>query len=225
MDDVLTLDRPRDAVAVLTMNRPDRRNALSVALRDAMTAALSALADDEAVKVVVVTGAGAVFSAGFDLQEFERAAGDEQFARLLWESADRFHRALLSFPLPLVAAVNGPALGGGFDVAVCSDIRIATHTARFAHPEYAFGDVLYAPLHDLVGGAVARDLCLTGRSVSAEEALDLRLVSEVVQPAALDAAVTALTGRIVAAPREALRRTKAKALARARIAVGDRLEL
>ncbi len=225
MDDVVILDRPRAGVAQLTLNRPDKRNALSVAVRDAVTAALTALAGEQTVKAVVLTGAGTAFSAGFDLAEFDRAASDEEFSRLLWESADRFHRALLTFPLPLVAAVNGPALGGGFDLAVLSDIRIATHAASFAHPEYVFGDVMYAPLHDLVGGAVARDLCLTGRVVTADEALDLHLVSEVVEPSALDAAVTALTGRIVAAPREALQRTKSKALARARIAAGATLDL
>lgn len=225
MDELVILDRPRDGVAMLTLNRPEKRNALSVALRDAVTAALTGLADDESVKAVVITGAGETFCAGFDLREFEQAAGDDAFGRRLWASADRFHSALLGFPLPLVAAVNGPALGGGFDVAVCCDIRVASHAARFAHPEYAFGDVMYSPLHDLVGGAVARELCLTGRIVTADEALDLRLVSDVVEPAALHAAVAAVTERIVAAPRDALRRTKQKAIERARIVQGATLDL
>lgn len=225
MDEPLHVDRPREHVARLTLNRPAKRNALSVALRDAITDALAALADDESVKVVVVAGAGETFCAGFDLGEFQTAADDAEFGRQLWSSADRFHRALLTFPLPLVAAVDGPALGGGFDLATCCDIRVATHAARFAHPEYAFGDVMFAPLHDIVGSAVARELCLTGRVVGAGEALDLRLVSEVVEPAALDAAVAAVTDRIVAAPRDALRRTKAKAIARAGIAHGTTLDL
>ena len=70
----------------------------------------------------------------------------------------------------LVAAVNGPALAGGFDLAVLCDLRIASSSARFGHPERSFGDVVYGPLHDLVRGAVARDLCLTGRTVAASEA-------------------------------------------------------
>ena len=88
-----------------------------------------------------------------------------------------------NFPLPLVAAINGPAIAGGFDLAVMCDLRVAATTARFAHPERSFGDVVYGPLHDLVGGAVARDLALGGRELSAEEALRVNLVSAVVAPA------------------------------------------
>ena len=76
---------------------------------------------------------------------------------------------MLRFPLPTVAAVNGPALAGGFDLAVLCDLRVAATTARFAHPERTFGDVVYGPLHDLVGGAVARELCFTGRVVDATD--------------------------------------------------------
>jgi 1,4-dihydroxy-2-naphthoyl-CoA synthase len=110
------------------------------------------------VKAVIITGAGDVFCAGFDLKEFERAGTDSEFGKALWASSDRYHRACIEFPLPLIAAVNGPAIAGGFDLAVMCDIRIAAQEARFAHPEITFGDVVYGPLHDLVGGAVARDL-------------------------------------------------------------------
>src|SRR5207248_2604977 len=156
------VDGPRQGVATITLNRPDKRNALSIAVRDLVSDALDRLAGDEAVKVVVVTGAGEVFSAGFDLREFEQPERAEE----LWASSDRFHRAWLEFPVPTVAAVNGPALAGGFDLAVMCDVRVAARTARFSHPELAFGDVVYGPLHDLMGGAVARDLCLTGRALS-----------------------------------------------------------
>src|SRR3972149_5053429 len=77
----------------------------------------------------------------------------------------RSPRACLGFPLPLVAAVNGPAIAGGFDLAVMCDIRVAAATATFSHPELVFGDVVYSPLHALVGGAVARELAPTGRVV------------------------------------------------------------
>ena len=86
--------------AALTLNRPERRNALSVALRDAISDALDELATDPTVKTVVLTGAGTVFSAGFDLQEFDKAAGDETFMAELWASSDRFHRTVWGFPLP-----------------------------------------------------------------------------------------------------------------------------
>jgi enoyl-CoA hydratase len=217
MADELLIDR-YDAHAVLTLNRPEKRNALSIRLRDAISDALDALATDDAVKCVVFTGSGAVFCAGFDLSEFPRAAEDEAFSRTLWASSDRYHETVLRFPAPTIAAINGPALAGGFDLAVLCDLRVATTTARFAHPERTFGDVVYGPLHDLVGGAVARDLTLGGRELSAADALAVHLVNEVTDD--LPAATAATVERVCAAPREVLLRTKAKALARAGFAPG-----
>jgi enoyl-CoA hydratase len=218
---VLLVERSED-YATLTLNRPEKRNALSVRLRDEISDALDELAGDTSIKAVVVTGCGPVFSAGFDLSEFERAASDADFGRELWASSDRYHETVLQFPLPTVAAINGPALAGGFDLAVLCDLRIASSAARFAHPERTFGDVVYAPLHDLVGGAIARELTLGGRELSAEEAHAAHLVSEVVPPLALMDTTRVLIARIVAAPRELLMRTKAKALARGGFALGSR---
>ena len=212
---------PGEGVALLTLDRAEKKNALSIALRDEVSDTLDGLAGDESVKVVVITGAGDVFSAGFDLREFEQP----ELADELWASSDRFHATVLQFPLPLVAAVNGPALAGGFDLAVMCDIRVAADTARFAHPEITFGDVVYGPLHDLVGGAVARELCFTGRVVRAEEAKELGLVSAVVPGGELLAAVAGYTDAIVRAPRDVLLRTKAKVIRRARISSGPTLDL
>jgi enoyl-CoA hydratase len=208
------------AHAVLTLDRAAKKNALSVDLRNEISDALDKLAPDETIKAVVITGAGDVFSAGFDLKEFPRALEDEAFATELWASSDRYHHAVLRFPVPTIAAVNGPALAGGFDLALLCDIRVASTRAAFAHPEYTFGDVVYGPLHDLVGGAVARDLAFTGRVVDAEEALAMRLVSQVVEPNDLMTVTLGVVARITKAPREILMRTKAKALARAGIAPG-----
>ena len=224
--ETITVERiPERATAVVTLARPEKRNALSVALRDEVTAALADLAGDASLKSAVITGAGAVFSAGFDLGEFTRAAEDPAFHEQLWASSDAFHHALLTFPLPLVAAVNGPALAGGFDLAVCCDVRLASTAARFAHPEFTFGDIVYSPLHEIVGGGLARDLALTGRTLDAAQALAVGLVSEVVAPEALAEAVAVTTARIATAPRENLVRTKAKAIARAGIALGPTLDL
>lgn len=214
VDELLVERHPEHAV--LTLDRPARRNALSIALRNTLSEALGELAADEAVKVVVVTGTPPAFCAGFDLTEFEAARTDEAVSSELWASSDRYHRAVLEFPLPLVAAVNGPAIAGGFDLAVMCDLRLATTSARFAHPERAFVDVVYGPLHDLVGGAVARDLTIGGREVGAEEALSLHLVSEVVEPGQLTALVGRTLERICVASRDVLVRTKAKAMRRAR---------
>jgi enoyl-CoA hydratase/carnithine racemase len=218
---LVLVDGLREGVATITLNRPDKRNALSIAVRDGVSDALDRLAADEGCKVVVVTGAGAVFSAGFDLREFE----EPELAEQLWASSDRFHRAWLEFPLPTVAVVNGPALAGGFDLAVMCDVRVASDTARFSHPELSFGDVVYGPLHDLVGGSVARDLCLTGRTMDAAEALRIGFVSAVVPgdqvlERGMDAA-----GAIARAPREVLLRTKAKVTRRAGVVAGATLDL
>ncbi len=212
---------PADGVAMLTLDRPDKKNALSIALRDELSDALDALGGDEAVKTVVVTGAGDVFSAGFDLREFQQPELTDQ----LWASSDRFHATVLQFPLPLVAAINGPAIAGGFDLAVMCDIRVAADTARFSHPEIEFGDVVYGPLHDIVGGGLARELCFTGRVVDAQEAKALGLVSSVVPADALADEVARYTGMILRAPREVLVRTKAKAIRRAAVVTRDTLDL
>ena len=223
MAGLILLSEPQDGSVTLTLNRPDKKNALSIALRDEMSDALDRVAADQSVKVLVVTGAGDTFSAGFDLKEFDGLA-DQQHARRLWASSDRWHRTLLEFPLPTIAAVNGPALAGGFDLAVMCDIRLAALSARFGHPEQGFSDVVYGPLHDLVGGAAARDLCLTGRPIDAQEALALRLVSAVVAADDLLEEARRWAGLIGRAPRDVLMRTKAKAIRRAAVA-GATLDL
>ena len=105
------------------------------------------------------------------------------------------------------------------------DIRVAAEEAVFAHPEFTFGDVVYGPLHDLVGGAVARELCLTGRRLDAQEALALRLVSSVVPRGDLEAEAARYASMISQAPPELLRRTKAKIKRRAGITQGETLDL
>jgi enoyl-CoA hydratase/carnithine racemase len=202
-----------DGVVTVTLNRPEKRNALSIAVRDLVSDALDALAAIEEVRCVVLTGAGDVFCAGFDLAEFR--VEDPEFQRGLWASSDRFHHTVLCFPLPLVASINGPALAGGFDLAVMCDLRIASDTTRFAHPEQAWSQVVYGPLEALVGGGAARDLCFTGRAIDAAEALRIGLVSAVVDPDGLARETARFTDAIARAPRAALMSTKRKALARA----------
>ena len=100
MSDLAVVGENVDGVVTVTLNRPEKKNALSIALRDEMSDALDALSSDDAVRVVVITGAGAVFSAGFDLGEF--ADPDPEHQRRLWDSSDRFHHTVLRFPLPVV---------------------------------------------------------------------------------------------------------------------------
>ena len=194
-----------DGVATVTLDRPDRRNALSIALRDELTELLAEWAGAPDVRIVIVTGAPPVFCAGFDLQEF----GEPGLARSIRDSSTRYHRALWSFPKPTIAAVNGPALGGGFDLAVLCDLRIAAAAAACGHPEIKFGaPPLFTPLRWIVGDGRARDLCLTGRRIGAEEAERIGLVSRVVEPAALIEEARSTAAQMAEAPQIALETTK-----------------
>jgi enoyl-CoA hydratase len=223
MAELIRLDGPAEGVATLTLDRPAKRNALSVAMREELSDALEALAVDDRVRAVVLTGAGEVFCAGFDLKEFQDP--DPDFQQALWASSDRYHRAVLEFPLPLLAAVNGPAIAGGFDLAVMCDIRLASATARFSHPEIRFGDVVYGPLHDAVGAAVARDLCLSGREIDAGEALALHVVTTVCDPHELATMAAQRAAMVAGAPRDVLVRTKSKMSRRAGVVPGATLDL
>jgi enoyl-CoA hydratase/carnithine racemase len=215
MADCLVVSEPDEGIVRLVLNRPAKKNALSIELRDAMSDALEALADNESVRVVVVAASGDTFCAGFDLGEFN--IDEPAFQKQLWRSSDRFHQQVLRFPLPTIASVQGPALAGGFDLAVLCDLRIADTTARFAHPEQSWSDVVFSPLADLLGSARARDLCFTGRSIDAGTALSIGLVSAVVEPDDLAHETLRTAAMIARAPRGSLLRGKAKAINRSRI--------
>lgn len=200
----LLLLEKRDRVALLTLNRPDKRNALSIALRDEIDRCLQELAADDSVSVVVITGAGPVFCAGFDTSEFT-----PENMRAVEDSSNRYHRRLAEFEKPLVAAVNGPAMGGGLDLAVLCDVRLAAEGATFAHPEIRFGaPVLFGPLREIIGGGLARELCLTARRIDAQEALRIGLVSKVVPADRLLEEAFGVANEIAQAPLPALKATK-----------------
>jgi enoyl-CoA hydratase/carnithine racemase len=204
----VAISRPEQGIARLTIDRADKRNALSIQVRDEMSDALDALAADSELRVVVIDSIGPVFSAGFDLGEFEDPAVQES----LWASSDRWHETIRSFPLPLVASVQGPAFAGGFDLALMCDLRVAGRSATFRRPELAWGLALYSILADLVGGAVARELSMTQRELTADEALELRLVTRVVADDDLDASTLILARDVAACDRGALVHSKAMAI-------------
>ncbi len=189
-------------IGVLTLNRPDKRNAISIRMRQEISRCLAEWADAGQVGAAIVTGAGAAFSAGFDLSEFRQP---ERFDDLL-ESSSRYHRDVWRFPKPVIAAVNGPAMGGGFDLATLCDMRICAPAASFGHPEVRFGaPPLVTPLRWIVGEGHTRDIALTGRPIDAGEALRIGLVARVVDADRLmDEALRVAKG-ILEAPRETLR--------------------
>jgi len=206
--ELLRLER-HDKVAVITLNRSEKRNALSIALRNEIDRCLRELEADDSASAAVITGAGPTFCAGFDTTEFA-----PNKIRAVEESSNRYHRRLAQFPTPLVAAVNGPAMGGGLDLAVLCDIRIAAETAAFAHPEIKFGaPVLFGPLREIIGGGLARELCLTGRRIDAQEALRIGLVHSVVSAERLLEEAIAMACSIAEAPLAALKATKRQIIA------------
>jgi enoyl-CoA hydratase/carnithine racemase len=194
-----------ERIGILTLNRPDKRNALSIQVRNEMTACLEQWTENTDIGVVVVTGAGPVFSAGFDLKEFKRT----DLANEIFQSSSSYHKAVWHFPKPTIAAINGPAFGGGFDLAALCDMRICVPTSVFGHPEIKFGaPPLYTPLRWIVGCGLARDLCFTGRTIDAEEACRIGLVSKVVEEGeVLDNAVS-IARTILEAPVPTLEITK-----------------
>ena len=197
--------RRPSGVGVITLRRPEKLNALSIDMRCEISLCLGSSRDADDVLAVVITGAGRAFSAGFDLDEFKQPERYEE----LFQSSARYHRDVWYFPKPTIAAVNGTAVGGGLDLAALCDIRICSEKARFAHPELKYGaPPLFTPLRWIVGDGVARDLCLSRRSIDAQEAHRIRLVSEVVGPEEVLRRAEALAGSIAEAPPEALRYTK-----------------
>lgn len=196
-------------LATITLNRPDKRNALSHALRVELAAAVKELDADDTVSVAILTGAGPVFCAGFDRSEFTPDPGTfDDPAR--WQSGQLMHEALQSFGKPLIGAINGPALGGGFDIATQCDVRIASDQAAFGHPEIKFGaPTLYTILSQIVGGAIARDLCLSGRRIDAHEAHRIGLVTAVVDADRLTDETIDYARTVAEAPLDALKAVKA----------------
>src|SRR5258705_1206079 len=202
---MLATDITTDGVAVLRLDNEQRRNALSIAMRDGISDMLDQWATDDGVRVVVITGTGTAFCAGFDLKE----CAEPKLARTIRDSSHRYPLAVWEFPKPTIAAVNGAAFGGGFDLCLLCDMRIALPTATFAHPEIKFGaPPLFTPLQWIVGAGIARDLCLTGRRIDAAEAHRLGLVNTIAHADSLLDDAKATTRVIAEAPQARLEATK-----------------
>jgi len=210
------LEAVKDGVAVLTMNRPDRLNALSGPMLDAMLEALPRLAQDPNVGVVVLTGAGRGFCAGGDVKAM--AEGREMEGDSLEERAQGLRdkmetsRWLHEMPKPTIAMVRGAAAGAGLSLAMACDLRVAGESAKFAT---AFARVGYSGdfggsyyLTKLVGTAKARELYYTAEVIDAKQALALGLVNRVVPDDRLEEETMALAGRIARGPRVAFRYIK-----------------
>jgi enoyl-CoA hydratase/carnithine racemase len=192
-----------DGIAILTLNRPDKLNALDYALLDALSSALDALEADGTVRAVIVTGAGdRAFSAGADIREFSAsvARGPEAAMREFVRRGQALTARIEAFPKPVIAAVNGIAFGGGCEITEAAHLAVASERAVFAKAEIrlgmppTFGGTQRLPR--LAGRKRALELLLTGDPFSAAMALDHRVVNQVVPHAELMPAARALARRI-----------------------------
>jgi methylglutaconyl-CoA hydratase len=178
------LTHSEKGILTITMNRPDKRNALNPGMIDDLTHALLAAADDPACHVVLLTGAGSAFCAGLDLDHLEmlhKKTPEEH--RLDSEHIARLLRTLYDTPKPTIAAVNGAAIAGGTGLATICDFTLATPEAKFGYTEVRIGFVpaiVSAFLREQIGDKRSRDLLLTGRLIKAPEAFGLGLVTRVV---------------------------------------------
>lgn len=195
-------------VATMQLNRPDKRNALTARMREEIVECLGDLDADDAISVVVLSGVGESFCAGLDRDEL--LSDDPAVRRRTADSSARFHRAVLFFTKPLIAAVNGYALGTGFDLALMCDTRICAENTQFGHPEVLMGAVpIYTLLQTSVSEGWARELCLSGHRVAGKLAGEIGLVTHVVAPDELSARAQQLAVRMAAVPLPTLRATKA----------------
>ena len=227
------IEQVKDGVAVLMLNRPDRLNAMSRPMLDALLEALPRLAEDPEIGVVVLTGAGRGFCAGGDVKAM--AEGTDLGGQTMEERAQALRsrmetsRWLHEMPKPTIAMMRGPAAGAGLSLAMACDLRIASDTIRlgtaFARVGYSgdFGGSYY--LTQLVGTAKARELYFTADLLDAQQALGLGLVNRVVADARLEEETMALASRLARGPRVAYRYMKRNMNAAETASLKDMLDL
>ncbi|SDM41330.1 Enoyl-CoA hydratase/carnithine racemase [Methylobacterium phyllostachyos] len=202
----ILLRNDADGVATLTLNRPHARNALSMALMEALQDALDAIRDDPTVRVVILQGAGPAFCAGHDLKEM-RADPSRAATEAVFRTCARLMLSLTRLPQPVIARVHGIATAAGCQLVATCDLAICTEAARFATPGVQIGLFCSTPMVALsraVSRKVALEMLLVGEPIDAQEALRIGLVNRVVPEAELDAAIGALAARIAGKARRVL---------------------
>src|SRR6202023_3135339 len=202
----------RDAIATITLNRPDKRNAVTSTMIADLQSALDAIEKNHSTRVVILTGAGKAFCAGMDLEMLatiakqsptENQEDSRRIAKML--------RRLWSFPRPMIAAVNGPAFAGGCGIATLCDFTLAAPDAKFGYTEVKIGflpAIVSVFLTRQIGDKRSRDLLLTGRIIEAAEAKEFGMVSEIVLGEHLLDRANELANDLIAASPSSLTRAK-----------------
>ncbi|HLI21218.1 MAG TPA: enoyl-CoA hydratase [Stellaceae bacterium] len=199
-EEALVLRQDRDGVATLTLNRPQARNALSVALMNALQSLLDAIAGDNSVRVLVIAGAGRAFCAGHDLKELRANPGRQSYEAVFGQCA-KLMTSIVKLPKPVIARVHGVATAAGCQLAASCDLVVAAADARFATPGVNIGLFCSTPMVALsraIGRKQAMEMLLTGSPIDAEQARQWGLVNRVVPAAALESATAALANEIAA---------------------------
>ncbi|UOM35555.1 enoyl-CoA hydratase/isomerase family protein [Acuticoccus sp. I52.16.1] len=188
----IMVTRPTQGTAVVTLNRPDQRNAITFAMWHELADIFDQLAEDESLRSIILTGAGGYFCAGADIKEFATVRATQEGAEEYARRVDRCTEAIAECTKATFAAVSGPAYGGGCGLAVACDFRICDETAVFAIPaarlSIVYGIEETRALYEVVGLTAAKDMLFSGRARDASEALAMGLVSEVSTEDALSAA-------------------------------------
>lgn len=191
---------PRDGIRLLTINKPQSLNALDSDVLRELGSVVAETAADESIRVLIITGEGRAFVAGADISEM--VSKDPMQGLAFGKSGAEVFRAIEQLPIPVIAAVNGFALGGGCELAMACDLRIASSKAKFGQPEVGLGIIPgfsgTQRLPRLVGPAKAKELVYTGEVIRADEALRIGLVNKVVEPEALMDEALALAEKIAA---------------------------
>ena len=192
---------------ILTLNRPGEMNALSREMRQELLHCFGQLEEDDSVKAVILTGGNNVFSAGIDLKEVSILEADEfeNYMRMMIKNLQKIY----TFRKPVIAAVSGIALGGGFNLVTVCDMVIASETAIFGHPELKFGlNPLFDPLRRIVGTAKAKEIAMLGEPIGAREALRIGLVNKVSPPEEFMKDAMSVAGEISLRPARAIEAVK-----------------
>jgi enoyl-CoA hydratase len=194
-------------VATLTLNRPESRNALNLAMCEGLLAAVRAAGADPEVRVVVVRANGAAFCAGADLKERKTMDETQVLARRM--RGFFAYEAIEGLPMPVIAVVAGAAAGSGVEITAACDFAVATPDATFWTPEAQWGTVgATQRLSRIVGKRLAKDMMFTGRRLNAEQALQAGLVTRIVAAEALEDEVAQMTAAVAKAPPLAMRLAK-----------------